>query len=450
MSNENKDRFIGTARENDQRIGRAGEISYDLDNFQARLHDGKTKGGRSRVVIEDRTVVNEDVVTVNRFFSGANGTQLAKAMDATQTYIVVHHNDLTSGDRIVLESGGSREWLAVTSGATAEDIYYRYTVTRDLASTGALAFRVGTSVANTGQTGDIFVDVYGNTSLAGDDGPGIAVYKRLSATYNDVAPLFKSGQMDGTYGRTASAFGTAVGAVQSTGNTPWMTWDETQKAFVFEIATGVYVKVGDLDGSYGYTGSTFGVAIGLYNTDVWMTFDATDGFRFHESGGILAQVNPSGVVMVGREAASQVNLRRNASGEIEISVNATAVAKVTTAGVIEFGASNAFHIDGLNDLLAFFGQTKIAQPASADQAALGTQTQVDIGTLTITNPADTPADADALRDDLVANTIPDILTAIETVRDEVNAAKSDVSDIRTLLISIRTALVNLGIIKGAA
>jgi len=39
----------------------------------------------------------------------------------------------------------------------------------------------------------------------------------------------------------------------------------------------------------------------------------------------------------------------------------------------------------------------------------------------ITDPADTPADADALRDDLVANTIPDIEAALDALGTKLNS-----------------------------
>ncbi len=40
---------------------------------------------------------------------------------------------------------------------------------------------------------------------------------------------------------------------------------------------------------------------------------------------------------------------------------------------------------------------------------------------TITDPADAPADADALRDDLVANTIPSAETALDTLATKINS-----------------------------
>lgn len=42
----------------------------------------------------------------------------------------------------------------------------------------------------------------------------------------------------------------------------------------------------------------------------------------------------------------------------------------------------------------------------------------------ITDPADTPADADALRDDLVANTIPDIESALDALGAKINSLLS--------------------------
>lgn len=64
-----------------------------------------------------------------------------------------------------------------------------------------------------------------------------------------------------------------------------------------------------------------------------------------------------------------------------------------------------------------------AKPSNVWAAGYTQQTNVSDATTShaITDPADTPADADALRDDLVANTIPDIESALDDLGTKINA-----------------------------
>lgn len=47
-----------------------------------------------------------------------------------------------------------------------------------------------------------------------------------------------------------------------------------------------------------------------------------------------------------------------------------------------------------------------------------------IPVLTINEPGDGPSDADALRDDLAQNVIPDIATNLDTLRDAINTIRT--------------------------
>lgn len=109
--------------------------------------------------------------------------------------------------------------------------------------------------------------------------------------------------------------------------------------------------------------------------------------------------------------------------EGNIAVNGTTGTKIGTAA---------------DQKLGFFGVTPVVQPANANQAALTNSTAGTYdGTLqALSDPADTPASVDALRDDLVANLIPQL--------------RNNFTELFTLLDAIRTALVNTGLIKGAA
>lgn len=81
--------------------------------------------------------------------------------------------------------------------------------------------------------------------------------------------------------------------------------------------------------------------------------------------------------------------------------------------------------------LAFYDTTPIVQPASGDQASVSLgNTDNEIGGLTISDP---PTQAE-----------------VEALRDKCEELADDVRAVHTLLEAMRTAFVNLGLIKGSA
>jgi hypothetical protein len=88
-----------------------------------------------------------------------------------------------------------------------------YTVTRNLDGSGGNAWVAGTAVANTGQTGNGFIDAYSTRGVkAGTEiGPTLCGNVRLSSTYNDWAPRWCLGQLQGVYGYGSSTFGLVSG-----------------------------------------------------------------------------------------------------------------------------------------------------------------------------------------------------------------------------------------------
>lgn len=91
--------------------------------------------------------------------------------------------------------------------------------------------------------------------------------------------------------------------------------------------------------------------------------------------------------------------------------------------------------------IGFYGVTPVARPAAYTQAyatasrthaartaaALTDNAAGTVGTTlaAIANPADSPATADALRDDLVANALPAIRNAISSLADQINKLRTD-------------------------
>ncbi len=72
--------------------------------------------------------------------------------------------------------------------------------------------------------------------------------------------------------------------------------------------------------------------------------------------------------------------------------------------------------------------SEISQSQQADIGVLvdGIGGTVDLSLAAITDPADAPATADVLREDLVANALPELRDALSSIADQVN-------DIRTAL-----------------
>ena len=103
--------------------------------------------------------------------------------------------------------------------------------------------------------------------------------------------------------------------------------------------------------------------------------------------------------------------------------------------------------------LAFYNATPVVQPAAAAQAAAAAQTQDTVtdstgGSVSTTLAAITAPAANAttsLTDDMTA-----VKNALASIAAQLAKIKTDVTNIKTLQDAERTALVNLGLIKGAA
>jgi hypothetical protein len=140
-------------------------------------------------------------------------TTLVADLTDSATTIHVKHNNLASGDRVVLESGGSLEWMAVTSSASGSAGNYSYTVTRNLDGSGANAWASGDAVMDSGASGDGYIDLYSVSGLVPGDsaGPTIVGDVRTGTTWNAVAPRWAIGNLEGLYGYDSAIYGAAFG-----------------------------------------------------------------------------------------------------------------------------------------------------------------------------------------------------------------------------------------------
>ena len=232
--------------------------------------------------------------------------KLILAMTTGATTIDVATNVLTSGDRIYLESTGKLEWMAVTSGSTAVNGGYRYSVTRNLNGAGAQTWSAGDAVVNTGQSGQGFIDLYSRYGIPANgqtattrQGPTIVGNVRTGSTFDAIKERWAVGNLKGLYGYAATEYGLAAGDPTAA----WFALDasnglrmmQATTARVQLTAAGVFA-INDSDGHAVFTFNasagaeftlplTLGINGGIYQGTG--TFASpTTGLKIYNSGGI--------------------------------------------------------------------------------------------------------------------------------------------------------------------
>lgn len=158
-------------------------------------------------------VAQNTIATIGgRVLVGPTNTLTVDA-SAGATTLTFKYNNFSNGDRIYFEANGFVEFMAVTSSAGGSAGAYTYTVTRNLDGSGANAWTAGDAAFNTGTTGNGFIDLY---SVAGvlpgsTAGPTIVGNVRTGTTYNQISPRWAIGNLNGLYGYSGSTYGAAFG-----------------------------------------------------------------------------------------------------------------------------------------------------------------------------------------------------------------------------------------------
>lgn len=142
-------------------------------------------------------------------------TTLTSDLSSGATSMSVKHNSLANGDRVLLESNGSVEWIAVASASSGSGPY-TYTITRNLDGSGANNWVAGDAVFNTGTTNSGFIDLYSSAGVISGSGPTIVGNVRTGTTYNNIAPRWAIGNLNGLYGYGATTYGAAFGSDSAT------------------------------------------------------------------------------------------------------------------------------------------------------------------------------------------------------------------------------------------
>lgn len=295
-----------------------------------------------------------------------------------------------------------------------------------------------------------------------------------------------------------------------------------------KVAAGAYIKADGTFASYAGTSSFAVTASGtryLYLTDAGTL---TDGSSWPGTDHVRLAVVVTGGSTITSIADARAPFRSTgAGGGSYLPLSGGTMSGDTTyaAGAdLIFDATSGSKIGtATTQKIGFFNATPVVQPASANQAALTDSTGGDVSDSTLGNantataltvstggvsssvlgvlspsaimtgstggtadgawqsipdPADTPASADALRDDLVANALPairnnlaetaaqfalvraalvvilDSITSLgdtaNAIIDDLEASNDNMAKVAELVNALRSAAVSLGTIKGSA
>lgn len=192
----------------------------------------------------------------------------------------------TVNDRIRLKEPLTGDLWASISSKTDNTTYWTLNVVKQSPSAGTnYTFRAGLAILDYGVSGSGFVSLSADAQMGAS--PNITL-------------------------------GTHAGS-------PWTT-------------TTNLLRIGNLNGGYGYVSNTYGVGMGSYGVagQPSLTVDTTNGIRIISNVTTIGQWDASGNIVVGQVAASQSNVQIT-SGGVNIRNNTTVLASWSSTGIITVG-----------------------------------------------------------------------------------------------------------------
>lgn len=357
-------------------------------------------------------VSTEEIATTGGHWLVGTSTSLAVDLTAIATTITVKHNNLNSGDLIVMRARGNLEWMKVTSSATPNGSFYDYSVDRDEDLSGANVWNAGDTVFNSGQTGTTWINAYAAGTLDGSSaGPTVAGIKRASATYNDYDAIWALGDLNTLYGYASTTIGVGLGDYAGG---EYVTIDETNG---IKLYGGGAQKVHLSNAGLLYLGDTSNEHVEISATAVYIKDGATtlttvgagevylgdtsiENIKISSAGiqirdGVTVEASWLGDVITLGEATGERVVINGTTG-IEMYGSTTKYVELTSAGVLTLGDSGGgeYAVIQSTGLEFYGGGTKYVDLSSTGVLTLGTSgdTQITIDTtngVQIKNPAGT-------------------------------------------------------------
>ena len=302
-------------------------------------------------------VAQNTIATIGGRVLVAPTNTLVVDLSPGSTSIEVKYNNFNNGDRVYMEANGQVEFMAIASSASPISGHYSYAVTRNLDGSGANQWYAGDALLNTGTTGNGFIDLYSTAGVLSGSGPTIVGNVRTGTTYNDIEPRWAIGNLDGLYGYSGSTYGAAFG----TPSAAWVKIDPTNGVRLGHNST-VYTKIdasgnasfsGDItvDGSLSSGATGYGVGAGW-----WLDYNGGTPQMYigdvSGSGNYLAWNGANvGVVSFNMKIDGSDGVGNVSIGSTPINVGRLRVASQDdTSGTYGFIATNASGIPGFYTL----------------------------------------------------------------------------------------------------
>ena len=252
-------------------------------------------------------VAQDTIATIGGRIIVAPTTTLVADLTTGVYTIHVKHNQIVSGDILLLEANGNVEFMQATTGYSGTPGDYTYTVTRDLDGSGENNWYAGDAVVNTGGVSNGYIDIYSTGSIVGGGtGSAIAGMLRTSTTYNGIVESWAIGDLNGLYGYASQVFGVALGRYEI--NYSFVTIDDTD---------GIQLK--------------YKTALGDVTRGQWKN----DGTVIIGSSATNVTITPSGVIDLVFLGVNRVELSgsglliNNSAGDAVFTLNNSAGAEFT-------------------------------------------------------------------------------------------------------------------------